>query len=234
MIASPPDEGFTHINISQKSNTALGLALSNASPHAFTYDDYGTFKCVESFIYYFLTGCRFHEFKSRGAAAARELAKTVRDYRIDQDGLTDEHKSVILGAIRCKLNAHQEIKNMLMTNTLPLSYYDYVGEAEDAAITILAHNQWVIDYYEKVSRHMKERLAEKLKLYRQKFPYKGEVVILITVRELNSETNRVEEIVSHGVNSTTGKTVILPTAPPQSLGAKFDPDEHGWYLDIHE
>ncbi len=48
------------------------------------------------------------------------------------------------------------------------------------------------------------------------------MIIVITSKEWDGKTGRMELIVSHGINSTTDKTVILPPETPETLGAVFD------------
>lgn len=55
------------------------------------------------------------------------------------------------------------------------------------------------------------------------------MILLYVVKEKNEKTGRVEEIVSHGINSETGQNVVLPWESPKALGALYSP-EHGYYL----
>lgn len=48
--------------------------------------------------------------------------------------------------------------------------------------------------------------------------------MVIVNREKNLRTEQKEEVVSHGVDLDTGKTVTLPCVPPADVGAVFDPD----------
>lgn len=55
------------------------------------------------------------------------------------------------------------------------------------------------------------------------------MIIVITTMEKNERNNRMERIISHGIDQSTGKTVILPCEPPETLGAVFNP-EIGEYI----
>lgn len=55
------------------------------------------------------------------------------------------------------------------------------------------------------------------------------MIIVIVTKERNPRTGRMEEIVSHGVDADTGKTVILSCESPQAIGAVFD-SEIGEYV----
>lgn len=56
-------------------------------------------------------------------------------------------------------------------------------------------------------------------------------IILITTRERNKKTGRIEEIVSHGINHASGLPEIVPCETPQSLGAAFCNTMGEWLLD---
>ena len=55
------------------------------------------------------------------------------------------------------------------------------------------------------------------------------MVIVITTKERSEQTGAIEIIASHGVDSETNKTVILPCSTPERLGAVFD-KELGEYV----
>lgn len=48
------------------------------------------------------------------------------------------------------------------------------------------------------------------------------MIVVITVEETNEQTGRKQLLVSHGIDLRTGANVILPVAPPSSIGAAFD------------
>lgn len=57
------------------------------------------------------------------------------------------------------------------------------------------------------------------------------MIILITTMEKNPITQRMELIVSHGIDERTDKVIILPNEHPRDLGGVWD-DALGWRLDI--
>jgi len=59
------------------------------------------------------------------------------------------------------------------------------------------------------------------------------MIIVITTREINEKTKREELLVSHGIDSLTGKTVILPCDTPQEIGARFDDNLREFVIDDH-
>jgi hypothetical protein len=50
------------------------------------------------------------------------------------------------------------------------------------------------------------------------------MIIVITTREKNPKTGRIEIIVSHGVESGSLKNIVLPNETPASIGAVYDSD----------
>ncbi|MGF7192267.1 hypothetical protein JOE11_005345 [Robbsia andropogonis] len=55
------------------------------------------------------------------------------------------------------------------------------------------------------------------------------MIIVITFRQKNQRTGREEILVSHGIDASTGRNVILPIESPGQIGAKFCP-EMGEYV----
>lgn len=56
-------------------------------------------------------------------------------------------------------------------------------------------------------------------------------ILLITVQERNKDTGKIETLVSHGINTETGRTVITSNEPPRQMGAYFDRDAGEWMID---
>lgn len=48
------------------------------------------------------------------------------------------------------------------------------------------------------------------------------MIIVIANIERNQKTGRDQIIVSHGIDSDTGRNVILPQESPEKIGAVFD------------
>ncbi len=55
------------------------------------------------------------------------------------------------------------------------------------------------------------------------------MIYVVVVKEKNEKTGRVEEIVSHGVDSETMRDVVIPQVSPKEVGAIYD-QEHGYIL----
>jgi hypothetical protein len=55
------------------------------------------------------------------------------------------------------------------------------------------------------------------------------MILCVVITETNKKTGLQEQVVSHGVDLDTGRSVILPAEHPGKLGAVFDPG-YGEYL----
>ncbi len=49
-------------------------------------------------------------------------------------------------------------------------------------------------------------------------------IIVITTVERDKRTGRKSPVVSHGIDAGSNNSVPLPCAPPEQLGAVFDPE----------
>lgn len=121
MPFDPSKDGIDHINVYSKGKTELGRLLSNFADTSFELPDKGSFRTVEGFWYWTMTGrdelrnLLGWECKSKG----REL-ENVR---------THPTKEELKEAYLAKLEAHPDIKLRLMFNSLPLAhYYVYNGK----------------------------------------------------------------------------------------------------------
>lgn len=56
----------------------------------------------------------------------------------------------------------------------------------------------------------------------------GDIVVIV-VKERNPNTGRLQEVVSHGVDFASGRSVVMSGDSPQQAGAVFD-DELGEYV----
>lgn len=136
--------------------------------------------------------------------------------------------SSILAALRQALNGRPDIKKMILTNPLPFTRYDDREINSEGGVSSPTEDD-VLSYLSKVSCYLKGK-ASKAKYQASPNQPLNEIIELVTCFEKNPDTGLIEEVVSHGINASSGKTVILPLETPQSLNAKFDPDAHGWYL----
>ncbi|QGZ16257.1 hypothetical protein Hena1_00810 [Erwinia phage Hena1] len=153
---SPVNDGVDHINIYTKGATPLGRMLTNLHDCEFTVPGYGSFQSLEGFWYYFLTGSQHPEFLTAKGFGAKKMGKVKRDDRIDKEGLTEEQKSVILEAIRCKLRQNKQILIALAKSELPFAHYYYYGSADNAKVIELPQYDWMIEEFDRLRKLLKE------------------------------------------------------------------------------
>lgn len=60
------------------------------------------------------------------------------------------------------------------------------------------------------------------------------MIVVIVYEELHPRTGRMSQVVSHGVDYSTGRSVVLPTISPTSLGATFNATIGEWVLDDND
>jgi hypothetical protein len=56
------------------------------------------------------------------------------------------------------------------------------------------------------------------------------MIIVIVHTEHNEKTGRMEQVVSHGIDPDTGKTIVLPQDSPEKIGAVFDHNTGEWLI----
>lgn len=156
-MIDPKLDGIEHINIYTKGNTELGRMLSNLYDRDFQVPGYGCFKSMEGFWYFYLTGCQFAEFHSLRGFSAKKMGKVVRDFRIDKEGLSDEHKEIILEAIRCKLRQNRDILVLLKESTLPFKHYYYYGPVDSCKVIDLPKFDWMISEFDRLRALLKDK-----------------------------------------------------------------------------
>jgi hypothetical protein len=82
---------------------------------------------------------------------------------------------------------------------------------------------------EKISRFCDPFICEGDRQPRQE--RKGHPMIgIITIRERNQKTGRVEDIVDRAFDMRTDAAVIMPPVTPQELGASYDENSGLWML----
>lgn len=160
---SPLNDGVDHINVYSKGVTQLGRMLTNLYNQDFSVPGYGDFKSMEGFWYYYLTGCVHEEFKGYGGFDAKKNGKLFRDDRIDKDGLTDEQKSVILEAIRCKLRQNRPLLRELYQSDLPFKHYYFYGKPDNAKVIELPQYDWMLEEFTRIRGILKEQWGKSCK-----------------------------------------------------------------------
>lgn len=152
----PESDGIDHINIYTKGKTQLGRDLTNLSNIGFTFPEYGTFKSMEGFWYYFLTGCKYEKFKGMSGFDSKKLGKTLTKERVDKEGLSEEQKEVLREGIRCKLRQNKGLLNNLIDSTLPFSHYYYYGDISNPKVIYLPQFDWILEEIARIRDICKE------------------------------------------------------------------------------
>lgn len=153
---NPLEDGITHINIYSKGATELGRLLSNFAHSPFVYPDLGKFECLEGFWYWHLTGRKYEQFRALNGYESKKLGKTLRDDRIDNEGMSPEDKEIILEAIRCKLRQNRYILNKLAESELPFTHYYWSGDINKPKIQYLPQYSWLTKEFERIRKLMKK------------------------------------------------------------------------------
>lgn len=133
------DDGKTFINVYTKGKTPLGRALTNLSRYGFLHEDHGWFECLEGYWYWLATGCCHDQFKSMNGWEAKQVGS-----KMDRAEIPDFQERFKEG-MRLRLEQNPELRNMLMTSTLPFEhYYNYNGRIHD----VKKRHQWQFDFYD--------------------------------------------------------------------------------------
>lgn len=152
----PAHDGEDHVNIYTKGKTELGRALSNLADTPFVMGG-KTFQSVESFWYYYLTGCVEEKLCSMKGYQAKVFGRTLCHLRIDDEqfGPQGEHQEVIKEAMRCKLRQNKWILELLTESTLPLSHYYAFPNKQHTFAYNIAKFQWQVDEFERLRNLMR-------------------------------------------------------------------------------
>ena len=154
---SPKEDGITHINIYTKSSTELGRYLSNLSDIPLIHPEYGNFRCIEGFWYWYLTGMQFDDLRITDGFQSKTLGKKLSKSRVDKNGLSDLHKKDILLAISYKIYQNDKIKNLIVESSLPFTHYYYYGSVDNPKIYELPNFKWITDYLEELRVQLKNK-----------------------------------------------------------------------------
>lgn len=145
MKINPEKDGITHINIYSKGRTELGRLLTNFA-HTPVITEDGRFESLEGYWYWLLSE------KNEESEFLRELygwkAKQFgRELKIKDwptSGEKIKFREKIEKAMRCKLDQHPNIKELLVSSTLPFAhyycYYDKVIEVKNC--------KWILEIWE--------------------------------------------------------------------------------------
>lgn len=139
----PTLDGITHINIGTRSSTRLGKMLSNMSMLGFSHPEYGSFASLEGFWYWLATGKQHDTLRKLYGTQAKFKGKEFEQIHLDN------FQEVFLGAMRCRLEQHQELRQLLQKNKLPLTHYYWFGTDPTKAkvVDVGDKHGWQIEFY---------------------------------------------------------------------------------------
>lgn len=146
---TPDTDGIDHINIYSKGETELGRLLSNFAYTPFNHPEYGVFKSVEGFWYWWFTGKQHDHLRLLTGVYAKKEGKSLvtEGYEVGE-----EDKQGILEAIRCKLRQNKSLLKLLMHSTLPLMHYYAYGTTGKWRVFELPQFQWITDEIERIRK----------------------------------------------------------------------------------
>lgn len=137
---NPDNDGIDHINVYSKGKTFLGRALSNFFDSPFEHPEHGSFRNVEGFWYWLMTGRE--ELRTLPGWKCKEFGKQFKNYR------THPTEAELEVAYRAKLSTRSDLLQTLKENTLPLAhYYVYNGRVVEATEWL-----WTAKLWEKIAR----------------------------------------------------------------------------------
>lgn len=150
----PVEDGITHINIYSKSSTILGQQLSNF--YRSKFEIHGkTFNSVEGFYYWLLTKKQYNEMTLLYGIDAKKVGQYFASLG-DLEEVDEIFKNEICQAIKQKVLHNPDIIRNIIKSELPFAHYYYFGKIENPKIVELPEHQYMVDYYEKIRKHLKE------------------------------------------------------------------------------
>lgn len=126
LILNGNNDGVDHINIYSAAKTALGRKLSNFSNNPFTHPEFGRFESIEGFWYWYSTGQKFDILKTKWGIDAKAYGKKKARIKVE------DFEERILECIHYMLQENQELYDLLLASSLPLThYYSYSNVLKD-------------------------------------------------------------------------------------------------------
>ena len=55
-------------------------------------------------------------------------------------------------------------------------------------------------------------------------------MIIIVLCEVKNRSGATEKVASHGIDTITGRQIVLPSEKPQDLGAVFNAEMNEWVI----
>lgn len=143
---TPVTEGKDHININSKSQTELGLLLSNFSNNGFNHPEHGYFKRMENFYAYLVTEEDDREYlRDCNPVVAR---KVIKESKRDMEELTP----ILKQALVYKFKNNKRIGELFVEHRdIPFTHYFWYGK-DITNVKVIPHkgNNWLVEGWTKI------------------------------------------------------------------------------------
>lgn len=145
----PSLDGIEHLNIYSRAKTRLGRDLSHFAHTPIEIPEDGCFESVEGYWYWLschddaLRRCHGHQAKRMG----RERRKSNDSLMLNDDRKVIippfDFKAKIMQANRIKIDSHPDIKDRLMSSTLPLVHYYVMQRFGQQFVQDKGNDNWI-------------------------------------------------------------------------------------------
>lgn len=115
-----PDEredDVSHINVYMAGKSRLGRLLSNLADIQVTHPKYGKFRTLEGLWFYLKSGMVHEDLRAMSGYDAKKFGGGVKKV-----WFPDFMAEIKIG-IRCKIEQHAELKELVEESTLPFEHY---------------------------------------------------------------------------------------------------------------
>jgi len=161
----PEEDGVTHINVYTKAKTKLGRLLTNMSNISFPIKIKGKeyiFSSLEGYWYFtkikLIKGVEDFSFQNIDCFSAKIKGNNFLkgDNKIKEEDYPSFQKE-IKKALKAKIENNEEIKELLISTTLPFIHYYYYGEGDDSKIILKKEDEWMMKEIEKIRKELQKK-----------------------------------------------------------------------------
>lgn len=150
---NPEEDGLTHINVYSKAKTRLGRLMTNLTDLPFEHPTLGHWRCLEGLYYYLITGCRHEELRVMSGFEAKRHGRTLE--RV----WNEQMQRQFCEGIRAKLQASEELQDLLRSSTLPFTHYYFYGRPPQHKIVLPKGHDWMLTCWVRLRRQLREGVS---------------------------------------------------------------------------
>lgn len=148
------NDGIEFINVHNRGKHELGRMLSQYYVAQFEHPYFGPFQCLEGFWFYLRSGCADDKFRSLNGYLSKERGKERELLKNTKLRLSNRHRELLLtSASYAKIDQHPEIKEALVSSTLPFEHYylwnDTLPIRPDGAEKVIARFEKLREMFQK-------------------------------------------------------------------------------------